>query len=86
MEDLPVPSAPGRVSLVTEGTAEIREALDIRAKAEGRSRSDLILTACLYYLRYAPVTPVERVLPPPPVGHKKPGRKRKTIPSPHRGK
>lgn len=48
-------AAKGKCPIVSEVTTEFRDELDARAKAEGRSRSELIERACRFYLKHAPL-------------------------------
>ena len=72
-----MPSAKGKKVVSAEiAEAEI-EALDVRAKLENRSRAEIVIRACRFYLRHAPVEQPDAV--PDPIGlEKKPrGRPRK---------
>jgi len=57
---------PDRFFASSEMPVEVVAAIDERARQEGRSRSELMHIACLFYLEYAPVTPAEPNLPPSP--------------------
>lgn len=50
-----MPNAKGKCTVVSEITTQFRDELDERAKAEGRSRSELIERACRFYLKHAPL-------------------------------
>jgi predicted transcriptional regulator len=45
----------GKVVLSAEAPTELRDRLDERAETENRSRSEVIVRACLFFLEYAEV-------------------------------
>jgi hypothetical protein len=45
----------GKVMLSAEAAVELRDRLDARAQEENRSRSEVIVRACLFFLEYAEV-------------------------------
>lgn len=45
----------GKVVLSAEAPVEVRDRLDARAEEENRSRSEVIVRACLFFLEYAEV-------------------------------
>ncbi|HJZ93816.1 MAG TPA: ribbon-helix-helix protein, CopG family [Gemmataceae bacterium] len=51
----------GKVVISAEAPAELRADLDARAAEEGRSRSEVIVRACRFYLKYAEVERADEI-------------------------
>lgn len=66
-----MPAAKGKVTVGAEIETELRDRLDERAKAEGRSRSEVIVRACRFFLEYAAVEPVSTTPQPKEKAKKK---------------
>lgn len=60
-----MPSAKGKVTVGADVPTELRDDLDARAKAEGRSRAEVIGRALRFYLKWAPVVPAVDEPPDP---------------------
>ena len=58
-------SAKGKVVVSAEVPEALREATDERARAEGRSRSEVISRALRFYMKWAPVVPADEEPPDP---------------------
>jgi hypothetical protein len=59
----------GKVVLSAEAPLDLRDRLDERAETENRSRSEVIVRACLFFLEYAEVERANGV-PKPKKGKK----------------
>jgi metal-responsive CopG/Arc/MetJ family transcriptional regulator len=57
-------SAKGKVVVSAEVPTELKDELDKRAGAEGRSRSELVSRAVRFYLKHAPVVRADDVPEP----------------------
>jgi len=60
---MPAKTTKGRVMISAEVPAELRVALDARAKTESRSRSEIINRACRFFLAHAEVEKKENGIP-----------------------
>ena len=60
-----MPSSKGKVVVSSEIPVELCEALDLRAEADGRKRSDAIARAIEFYLTHAPADPRRQPIPAP---------------------
>ena len=69
-------SAKGKVVVSAEVPESLRDEVDARAGAEGRSRAEIIGRAVRFYLRYAAVVPEDEP-PPPDPNQPRPPRKKK---------
>lgn len=70
-------NAKGKVVVGTEVPVELRDELDARAEAEGRSRADILGRAIRFYLKHAPLVRPDDVPNPVPDAEPPKGRKAK---------
>jgi len=60
-----MPLSKGKVVVSSEIPQELCDALDRRAEADGRKRSDAIARAIEFYLTHAPADPRKQPIPAP---------------------